>query len=150
MPSFVNPDKCDGCKALEKTACQYICPNDLMVLDKEKMKAYNREPDMCWECYSCVKMCPQGAIDVRGYADFTPLGGSCVPMRGTSDIMWTIKYRNGKILRFKFPIRTTPWGSIKPFDGFPEPTMDALKTELLAGEPQILGLNELYKPKKKV
>ena len=20
-PSFVNPDKCDGCKALDKTAC---------------------------------------------------------------------------------------------------------------------------------
>jgi len=149
MPSFVNPDKCDGCKALEKTACQYICPNDLMVLDKEKMKAYNREPDMCWECYSCVKVCPQGAIDVRGYADFTPLGASCVPMRGTSDIMWTVKYRNGKVLRFKFPIRTTPWGSIKPFEGFPEPTMDMLKTELLSGEPDILGLKELYKPKLK-
>ena len=43
MPSYVIPDKCDGCKALDKTACQYICPNDLMVLDKEKMKAYNRE-----------------------------------------------------------------------------------------------------------
>jgi len=84
-----------------------------------------------------------------GYVDYTPLGASCVPMRGTSDIMWTVKYRNGKVLRFKFPIRSTPWGSIKPFDGFPEPTMDALKTELLAGEPQILGLNELYKPKKK-
>ncbi len=35
MPSFVNVEKCDGCKALDKTACQYICPNDLMVLDKE-------------------------------------------------------------------------------------------------------------------
>ena len=31
MPSYVLPDKCDGCKALDKTACQYICPNDLMV-----------------------------------------------------------------------------------------------------------------------
>jgi adenylylsulfate reductase subunit B len=46
MPSFVNVEKCDGCKALDKTACQHICPNDLMVLDKEKMKAYNREPEM--------------------------------------------------------------------------------------------------------
>ncbi len=43
MPSYVNPEKCDGCKALDKTACQYICPNDLMVLDKEAMKAYNRD-----------------------------------------------------------------------------------------------------------
>ncbi|HAY22362.1 MAG TPA: adenylyl-sulfate reductase subunit beta, partial [Desulfobacterales bacterium] len=27
MPSFVIAEKCDGCKALDKTACQYICPN---------------------------------------------------------------------------------------------------------------------------
>jgi hypothetical protein len=33
MPSFVIVEKCDGCKALDKTACQYICPNDLMVLN---------------------------------------------------------------------------------------------------------------------
>ncbi|HET7840575.1 MAG TPA: 4Fe-4S binding protein, partial [Terriglobia bacterium] len=63
MPSYVNPDKCDGCKALDKTACQYICPNDLMVLDKEKMKAYNRDVSMCWECYNCVKICPTQAIE---------------------------------------------------------------------------------------
>jgi adenylylsulfate reductase subunit B len=143
MPSFVNPEKCDGCKALERTACQYICPNDLMVLDKEAMKAYNREPDMCWECYSCVKICPQDAIDVRGYVDYSPLGATCVPMRGTDSIMWTIKYRNGKVLRFKFPIRTTPEGSIQPYEGFPEPTEDALKSELLSGEPDVLGLSEL-------
>ncbi|MBO8180085.1 MAG: adenylyl-sulfate reductase subunit beta [Archaeoglobus sp.] len=149
MPSFVNPEKCDGCKALERTACEYICPNDLMTLDKETMKAYNREPDMCWECYSCVKMCPQGAVDVRGYVDYSPLGGACVPMRGTDSIMWTVKYRNGKVLRFKFAIRTTPWGSIQPFEGFPEPTEDALKSELLAGEPDIIGLSEFPQVKKK-
>ena len=62
MPSFVINDKCDGCKAQDRTACQYICPNDLMVLDKEKNKAFNRAVDMCWECYSCVKICPTQAI----------------------------------------------------------------------------------------
>ncbi len=59
------------------------------------MKAYNCEPDMCWECYNCVKICPTQAIEVRGYADFTPLGASVVPMRGTEDIMWTVKFRGG-------------------------------------------------------
>ena len=32
MPTFVDPSKCDGCKGGEKTACMYICPNDLMIL----------------------------------------------------------------------------------------------------------------------
>ena len=111
MPTFVDPSKCDGCKGGEKTACMYICPNDLMILDSEEMKAYNQEPDACWECYSCVKICPQGAITARPYADFAPMGGTCIPMRSADSIMWTVKFRNGNVKRFKFPIRTTPEGS---------------------------------------
>ena len=127
MPSFVIPDKCDGCKALDKTACQFICPNDLMVLDKDKMKAYNQDPQMCWECYSCVKICPQQAIEARHYADIVPLGGSVQPLRGTDSIMWTIKFRNGNMKRFKFPIRTTPEGSIDPYAGKPKADMSKIE-----------------------
>ena len=111
MPSFVMTEKCDGCKGQDKTACMYICPHDLMALDMEKMKAYNQEPVQCWECYNCVKICPQQAVEVRCYADFAPLGGSCIPMRGTDTIMWTVKFRDGMIKRFKFPIRTTDEGA---------------------------------------
>ncbi len=127
MPSFVITEKCDGCKAQDKTACQYICPNDLMKLDRDKMKAFNQEPEQCWECYNCVKICPQQAIEVRGYADFVPLGGSVIPMRGSDSIMWTIKFRNGKLKRFKFPIRTTPEGSVNPYGGEPEANIDNIK-----------------------
>jgi adenylylsulfate reductase subunit B len=127
MPSFVIAEKCDGCKAQDKTACQYICPNDLMALDRDAMKAWNQEPEQCWECYNCVKICPQQAVEVRGYADFVPLGGNVIPMRGTDSIMWTVKFRNGKLKRFKFPIRTTPEGSVDAFDGLPEADMSKIK-----------------------
>ncbi|GBE04289.1 MAG TPA: adenylyl-sulfate reductase subunit beta [Nitrospirae bacterium] len=127
MPSFVIAEKCDGCKAQDKTACQYICPNDLMALDRDLMKAFNQEPDQCWECYNCVKICPQQAIEVRGYADFVPLHGSVIPMRGTDSIMWTVKFRNGTLKRFKFPIRTTEEDSINPYDGKPEADMSKVK-----------------------
>jgi adenylylsulfate reductase, subunit B len=139
MPTFVNPDKCDGCKGGDRTACMYICPNDLMILDAEEMKAYNQEPEACWECYSCVKICPQGAIEARPYADFAPMGGTCIPLRSAEDIMWTVKFRNGSVKRFKFPIRTTAEGSIKPFEGKPEP--GDLENQLLFTE------TELKKPK---
>ena len=58
---------------------------------------------MCWECYNCVKICPTQAVEVRGYADFVPLGASATPLRSTDSIMWTVKFRNGNLKRFKFP-----------------------------------------------
>ena len=148
MPSYVNPEKCDGCKALDRTACQYICPNDLMVLQPETGKAINQEPDLCWECYSCVKTCPTQAIDVRGYADFVPLGASVVPLRGTDSIMWTVQFRDGRIKRFRFPIRTTAEGSVVAFSGVAEATDEGFKSQLLAGEPEQLGVSELARLQK--
>lgn len=145
MPSFVNPDKCDGCKALDRTACQYICPNDLMVLDRDSMKAYNQDPTQCWECYSCVKMCPVDAIDVRGYADFMPMGAGVVPMRSTDSIMWTVKFRNGTVKRFKFPIRSTPEGQAEPGGGWAnDPDLDGT---VLFTEPASLGLESVWAKK---
>jgi len=134
MPTFVIESKCDGCKGQDKTACMYICPNDLMYLDKDRMKALNQETEQCWECYSCVKICPQQAIEARPYADFVPMGGTSIPIRSSDSIMWTIKFRDGQTKRFKFPIRTTPEGSIKPYEGKPDPAGSELDNELLFTE----------------
>jgi adenylylsulfate reductase subunit B len=38
-----------------------------------------------------------------------------MPMLGTEDVMWTCKFRNGTIKRFKFPIRTTPEGEANAY-----------------------------------
>ena len=38
-----------------------------------------------------------------------------MPMLGTEDVMWTCKFRNGLIKRFKFPIRTTPEGQANAY-----------------------------------
>lgn len=142
MPTFVNPEKCDGCKGGEKTACMYICPNDLMILDPEEMRAYNQEPEGCWECYSCVKICPQGAIEARPYGDFAPMGGTSIPMRSAEDIMWTVKFRNGSVKRFKFPIRTTPEGSIDPFANCVDEAKMDLENELLFSEEALVEPKE--------
>lgn len=144
MPSFVLVEKCDGCKALDKTACQHICPNDLMVLNKDLMKAYNCEPEMCWECYSCVKICPTQAIEVRGYADFVPLGAQVTPMRSSDSILWTIKFRNGELKRFKFPIRSTPEGAAVPSGGWDVCGDDEISSPYLYTEPDSLKLTKLY------
>jgi adenylylsulfate reductase subunit B len=113
-----------------------------MVLNKETMKAWNREPEMCWECYNCVKICPVQAVDVRGYADFVPLGGSATPLRSSDSIMWTVKFRNGTLKRFKFPIRTTPEGSAVPDGGWTTGS-DDLKSPVLFTEPASTGLPQV-------
>jgi adenylylsulfate reductase subunit B len=146
VPSFVIASKCDGCKALDKTACQYICPNDLMVLNPQLNKAWNRDPSMCWECFNCVKICPTQAIEVRGYADFVPLGANVTAMRSSEDILWTVQFRDKDIKpkRFRFPIRRgVEEGKAQPFDH--TPTMDAdPRSPTLMGEPT--GLNNEVGP----
>jgi adenylylsulfate reductase subunit B len=69
-----------------------------MHIDKTYRRAYNIEPSMCWECCACVKACPKNAIDVRGYADFAPLGHSVRVDRDEEKgvIAWRVKFRNGK------------------------------------------------------
>ena len=141
MPSFVIAAKCDGCKAQDKTACQYICPNDLMALNPQLNKAYNRDPSMCWECFNCVKICPTQAIEVRGYADFVPLGASVTALRSSEDILWTIQFRDRDIKpkRFRFPIRRgVEEGKAQPFDHTPTQDSDPHSSTLM-GEPT--GLN---------
>ena len=148
MPTFVNPNKCDGCKALGKPACMYICPNDLMKLDNSIGKAFNQEPDACWECYACVKICPQSAIDLRGYADVMPMGATATPLRGTDSIIWALKFRDGTLKRFRFPIRTTPWGSIQPHLHAADPDAEELKGPGMAAEAHYLGVDVILVPSK--
>jgi adenylylsulfate reductase subunit B len=100
---------------------------------------------MCWECYACVKACPQFAIDCRGYADFAPLGHR-VRVRREEDkatISWKIKFRDGREKNFVSPIRTTPWDSIKSPADYEVPSAEAMKSQQLAHEPEALKVATL-------
>lgn len=138
MPTFVYMTKCDGCGH-----CVDICPSDIMHIDKTYRHAMNIEPNMCWECYSCVKACPQNAIDARGYADFAPMGHSVRVLReeekGT--ISWKIKFRNGEVKDFVSPITTQPWGEkIPKLAELAEPTQEETDSQLLCFEPDALNI----------
>jgi adenylylsulfate reductase subunit B len=63
-------------------------------------------------------------------------------MRSTDSIMWTVKFRNGTLKRFKFPIRTTEEGKAVP-DGGWNTKNDDLKSPVLFTEPESLGLPEV-------
>ena len=73
-----------------------------------------------------------------------PLGGVVQPLRSSDAILWSVKFRNGQVKRFKFPTRTTPEGSAVPDAGF-ESASEDLKSPLLRTEPASTGLQELQK-----
>ena len=137
MSTFVYMTRCDGCGH-----CVDICPSDIMHIYETIRRAVNIEPNFCWECYSCVKACPQNAIDVRGYADFAPMGHSVRVLReeekGT--ISWKIKFRNGTVKDFVSPITTKPWGKYIPkLSEVEAPKKEEIDSQLLYNEPH--GLN---------
>jgi adenylylsulfate reductase subunit B len=117
-----------------------------MHIDKTLRRAYNIEPNMCWECYSCVKACPHHAIDVRGYADFAPLGHSVRVDRNEEKgtIAWRIKFRNGKKdFDLLAPITTKPWGECIPhLANEAEPSQEMRDSNLLFNEPKYIRLDE--------
>ena len=116
-----------------------------MHIDKTYRRAYNIEPNMCWECYSCVKACPQNAIDARGYADFAPLGHSVRVLReeAKGTISWRVEFRDGRVKNFVSPIRTTPWGTIPSPAELAPPSADAMQSQELAHEPDSLNIAHL-------
>jgi adenylylsulfate reductase subunit B len=59
------------------------------------------------------------------------MGGQVHPMRSSDSIMWTVKFRNGNMKRFKFPIRTTAEGAA---NAYLDVTCDNLDDELLSTE----------------
>jgi adenylylsulfate reductase subunit B len=117
-----------------------------MHIDPTLRRAYNIEPNMCWECYSCVKACPHHAIDVRGYADFAPLGHSVRVIRDEEKgvIAWRIKSRNGETdLNLLAPITTKPWGKFIPqLKDVSGPNQDQRNSQLLYNEPKYIRMDD--------
>lgn len=66
---------------------------------------------MCDTCnpycdHSCVSISPQGEVAVKMY-DTSGHGMSISHRRDAKSIMWTVKFRNGKVKRITLPIRRT-------------------------------------------
>ena len=152
MPTFVDPNVCNACAGEHQgPLCVYICPNDLMALDTGSNKGFNQEPELCSECYACVKLCPQEAINVRGYADFVPLGAIVQPHRTYVEnegdgFRWDVVFRDGRTFEFTYPSRSRPAGSVVPYEGFTEDKVNDLGNQSLAGDANWLGVDKLPVP----
>ncbi|MEW6624955.1 MAG: 4Fe-4S binding protein [Bacillota bacterium] len=104
MPPKVDITKCDGCRAEEEPLCDQICPGNLMRLN-EQGKAECRSSRDCWDCMSCTKICPQGAIETRLPYQLGYYPAKLIPKVGTDKIMWTCVDINGKVERYVIKTR---------------------------------------------
>ena len=97
-------------------------------------QAINREPNMCWECYACIKACPEEAIQIRGYSDAVPLGATLTPQPRRKSIKWSIQFRGGEQKSFEYPTRTILADTNAPFDSADVPLIAERPLQLLFGE----------------
>ena len=99
----------------------------------------------CWECYSCVKACPQNAIDARGYADFAPMGHSVRVLREEEKELYHGRLNLGmeeKRILYHL-LGQHPWGSIKGPAEYEDPNTQEYSTQQLAHEPDALKVEAL-------
>ena len=59
-----------------------------MHIDKVTRRAVNIEPNMCWECYSCVKACPNVNMTREQFAMFM----DCPPKENLKLPKYSLKY----------------------------------------------------------
>ncbi len=75
-----------------------------MTLDGSR-KAMCRAPRDCWDCMSCVKVCPVGALETRIPYQLGYHVAKLIPMMGTDTITWTCIDLDGKVERYRYRIR---------------------------------------------
>ncbi|MHB1125675.1 MAG: 4Fe-4S dicluster domain-containing protein [Bacillota bacterium] len=64
MSVCIDRQRCTGCGKNREPLCVRICPGDLLVPDG-KGKVRLRNHDDCWDCTSCIKACPRGALTLK-------------------------------------------------------------------------------------
>ena len=78
------------------------CPGDLIYKDFSLRKAVLRNKSDCWDCYCCVKVCPQEAIELVLSYEISNRGAVLKPeVIDSNTIEWMLQDREGKITTYR-------------------------------------------------
>lgn len=91
----VKKELCTGCKGLEEPLCVKNCPGDLMMIGEDG-KATIRNPEDCWDCMVCVKLCPYQALKTKLPYQLASYTASLIPELHRTKIVWKLKDLNEK------------------------------------------------------
>ena len=103
MSVKVNEEKCIGCSNKKEPVCIKYCPGNLLKLN-EKGKPVMRNPDDCWDCMVCIKVCPTQALETVLPYSLASYKASLLPKIEKTKIIWEAKDINGKREVFESPI----------------------------------------------
>ena len=102
MTIKINKKKCDGCGLSKQPPCMKSCPGDLIYKDFSINKAVLRCDADCWDCYCCVKACPQEAIEVVLSYEISNRGASLKPkVIDNNTIEWFLQDKQGHITCYR-------------------------------------------------
>lgn len=102
MPPRIDPKKCNGCEGREESFCEEACPGNLMAVNPETGKSFCRSTRDCWDCMSCVKVCPRAAIETRVPYQLGYHKATLKPIMGDKTITWKCRDINGKETTYKY------------------------------------------------
>ena len=101
MPPKINKKSCTGCLGKEEAFCEEICPGNLMTRGSDG-KSLCRTARDCWDCMSCVKACPRGAISTVLPYQLGYFGASMKAVVGEDQITWMCVDLDGREQKFSF------------------------------------------------
>lgn len=100
MTVVIDTRKCTGCRGLPAPRCVEYCPGDLMATDSPDGKAYIREERDCWDCMTCVKLCPYQAITTKLPYQLADYKATLVPRVYKDRIKWRCTDVHGQVEEF--------------------------------------------------
>ncbi|WP_207708752.1 4Fe-4S dicluster domain-containing protein [Heliobacterium mobile] len=94
MTLLINSQRCRRCGGHPR--CADVCPGNLLVLP-ERGHIVSREPDDCWDCGACIKVCPQQALAVSLPPEAGGQGSTLRAKQIAGKIRWTLEHPDGRL-----------------------------------------------------
>ncbi|MCW2276797.1 4Fe-4S dicluster domain-containing protein [Heliophilum fasciatum] len=97
MTLCIDRERCQGCNGHPR--CADVCPGNLLVLGEQGQIA-SREPDDCWDCAACVKVCPRQALSLTLPPEVGGRGSRLWARQVGGKMHWTIVDGQGRTKNF--------------------------------------------------
>lgn len=99
MTLKIDPARCTGCPRCVEPPCVRSCPGDLLTLEEGGVQL--RHPGDCWDCASCVKVCPRSALSLCLGPELGGRGSALTAHAGRTHTLWLLTKPDGVVEPFE-------------------------------------------------